>query len=259
MKIGETVTGQFHTKSADPISTPNQMCELSIIVMTYNEVQSLEAVVRELATELIPGCSHRELVIVDDGSTDGSAEMADSLAHTLEGVRVIHHACNQGLGGVYRTGFKEARGRYVTFFPADGQYPAMILPLFFSAMTDCDIILGFIKSETYYSLGFWLSVAERIAYRILLGRMPRFKGILMFRKKLLDQMVLQSQGRGWAILMEMIIKSVRAGCRTRSIPIPLQARLYGASKVNNQRTILSNLKQVWALRQAIRLESVHEK
>ncbi len=78
--------------------------------MAFNEVGGLAQVARELHDELDQlGCSH-EILVVDDGSGDGTGGLADELAQTVPGLRVCHHRRNLGLGAEYRTGFAEARG-----------------------------------------------------------------------------------------------------------------------------------------------------
>jgi dolichol-phosphate mannosyltransferase len=222
--------------------------QVSVVLMAWNEAATLASVAREIADELERLGVSSEILVIDDGSTDGSGAIADDLAATLPGLRVHHHGQNRGLGGVYRTGFAHARGELLTFFPADGQFPASILGVYLPAMTDADIILGTLP-ERGRSLGAWaLSVAERLLLRALFGQFPRFQGILMFRRELLHDTPLVSQGRGWTVLMEFILRKARAGARIKNVPITIRPRASGQSKVNNLGSILSNLRQVLALR-----------
>lgn len=226
---------------------------MTVVVMAYNEAVTLPAVVDELAGALQSLGRLWEMVIVDDGSTDGTGAAANRLAATHSSVRVIHHPVNLGLGGVYRTGFGAARGRYVTFFPADGQFPATILADFRGAIESADLVLGTLPERRGTPLSTLLSFLERALYRALLGPMPRFQGILMFRRVLLAGMDLRSEGRGWAVLMEFILRAARGGARVVNRPTSIRPRTAGYSKVNNPRTILANLRQVVALRRGLRL------
>ena len=70
----------------------------------------------------------------------------------------------------------------------------------------------------------------------------------MFRRSLLDGAQLVSQGRGWTVIMEFILRQARAGARIKNLPITIRPRRDGASKVTNLRSITSNLRQVLALR-----------
>jgi glycosyltransferase involved in cell wall biosynthesis len=224
---------------------------LSVVVLAYNEASNLRPAVGELLEELRRLGSPFELVLVDDGSSDGTGPLADEIARAEPGVRVVHHGANRGLGGGYRTGFQEARGELVTFFPADRQYAADIIGAFLARIGDADAVLGYLPRRGDSAAGRILSAAERAVYRILLGPMPRFGGILMLRRRMIDELPLETTGRGWGVLMELLVRASRAGYKMVSVPIEVRPRLSGASKVQNVRTIASNLKQVWDLRRLL--------
>jgi glycosyltransferase involved in cell wall biosynthesis len=221
---------------------------VSVVVMAFNEAASLATITAEIHGELAGLGLGYELLIIDDGSSDGTGNIADELAATLPGVRVLHHGVNLGLGAVYRSGFAEARGDLVTFFPADGQFPATIIGQYLAAIDDTDMILGILPERGGPIAARLLSLAERLLLRALFGRFPRFQGIMMFRRTLLDGTRLVSQGRGWTVLMEFILRQARAGARLKNLPITIRPRAGGTSKVNNLRSISSNLRQVLALR-----------
>ena len=221
---------------------------LSVVLMAFNEAASLAGVTSEIHGALASLGTSYELLIVDDGSSDGTGRIANEMAATLAAVRVCHHDANFGLGAVYRTGFAEARGDLVTFFPADGQFPATIIGHYLAAIDDTDMILGTLPDRGGPVTARLLSWAERLLLRALFGHFPRFQGIVMFRRSLLDGTRLVSQGRGWTVLMEFILRQARTGARIKNLPITIRPRADGASKVNNLRSITSNLRQVLALR-----------
>jgi glycosyltransferase involved in cell wall biosynthesis len=225
---------------------------LTVVVMAYNEAESLEPAVREIAASLARLQGPCEILIVDDGSTDGTTAIADRLAGELSAVRVIVHGVNGGLGAVYRTGFTQARGDLVTFFPADGQFPATIIEDFLPRMAGLDMVLGYLPHRHDSLPGRLLSNGEKLLYRLLFGRLPRFQGVFMFRRRLLEGLHLRSTGRGWGVLMEFLIRCVRRGARTESVPTELRVRRAGVSKVQNSRTIWSNLRQVMILRREMK-------
>ncbi len=217
---------------------------LTVVVMTYDEVHSLESVVDEIRAEVERAGVTHEVLVVDDGSTDGSGPLADELAQRHEAVRVVHHDPNQGLGGVYRTGFAEARGELLTFFPADAQFPAEIIGQFLPLAGAHDMVLGYLPQRADSVVAKGLSAVERVLYRVLFGGFPRFQGILMFRTAILRDVTLVSAGRGWAVVMELILRADRAGYRLHSAPTGWRPREHGTSKVNNVRTILANVRQL---------------
>lgn len=225
--------------------------ELSVVVLAFNEVDNLRPAVAELLGELRRLGAAWELVIVDDGSRDGTGALADVLAQEEAGVRVVHHAENLGLGGGYRTGFREARGSWLTFFPADAQFPASIIGQFWALRPGADMVLGYLPNRDHDALGKALSVIERVLYRLLFRSFPRFQGIMLLRRTLLDELPLISQGRGWAVVMELILRASRGPYRLVSAPTQLRPRLSGQSKVNNVRSIVANLKQLWELSQKL--------
>lgn len=222
--------------------------DLTVVVMTFDEVATLGTTIDEIRTELSRLGRPWEILIVDDGSTDGSGAAADALAAADPHLRVVHHPVNRGLGGVYRTGFEQAAATYVTFFPADGQFPAAIIGQFRAGIEGVDLVLGLLPPRRDSRLGHLLSTAEKALYRVVVGPMPPFQGILLFRRALLQGMRLRSEGRGWGILMEFLLRAVRGGARYVNRPTVLRARTAGRSKVNNPRTILANVRQMLALR-----------
>lgn len=225
--------------------------DVSVVVLAYNEVECLEPSVEEILGELRASGVSFELLLVDDGSSDGTSEVADGLATLVPEIRVIHHGKNLGLGGGYRTGFREARGELVTFFPADGQFPASIIGQFLPRAADHDLVLGYLPERASSITAKALSFGERVLYRALFGTFPRFQGIFMIRRRLLDEIPLHSDGRGWAIVMELILRAARGGYRLISVATPCRPRQAGESKVMNARTIRANLEQLFALRRLL--------
>jgi dolichol-phosphate mannosyltransferase len=193
-----------------------------------------------------------ELLIIDDGSSDGTAATADRLAEPGDRVRVIHHPANQGLGGVYRTAFREARGEFVTFFPADGQFPPSILGLFYPMVESWDMVLGNLPGRRNTPIGALLGRIERLLYRIAVGRMPRLEGVFIFRRSILSELPLKSAGRGWTVVWELILRAERRGYRIAGCPITMLPRTHGVSKVNNVRNVAANLRQLASLRRLLK-------
>lgn len=222
--------------------------KISVVLMAYNEGIGLEEAAQEILLILKELQETYELIIVNDGSSDSTGAEAERIARAWPKLEVIHHSHNQGLGGVYRTGFDAARGELITFFPADRQFPAAIIKQFFSLIQDQDMVLGYLpdRKDSLWSL--LLSRAEKIFYRALFGKIPRFQGVLMFRRKLLSEIKLQSGGRGWTVLMELIIRAYRRGYRIISVPTDHRPRLSGSSKVCNLAAIWANFKQTIVLR-----------
>jgi dolichol-phosphate mannosyltransferase len=223
---------------------------LTVALALYNEAESLQPSVEAILSELLPSGWRLDLLIVDDGSRDGSSEIADALATRHACIRIVRHASNQGLGQVYRTGFESAQGEWLTFLPADGQYGMRDVLHLLGAreQTAADLVLGILSNGRESAAGKLLSGLERLMFRLLFGRTPPFQGIFLVRTDRLRQLPIRSRGRGWAIVLEMIIRADRAGFRWVNEPVCCRQRLAGQSKVANFRMVVLNLLQLLRLR-----------
>lgn len=216
--------------------------------MAFNEEDTLENTAKEIHSVLESLGDNNELLIINDGSLDKTREVCENLSASLKNTRIIYHEKNMGLGEVYRTGFKNARCECLTFFPADGQFPAKIIKELAGSMENTDMVLGYITNSERPLIAGILSTLEKILYGALFGPLPKFQGVMMFRKSMLDKIELVSMGRGWSIVMELIIKAKRGGYKIKSIPTVFRKREKGSSKVTNLRAIWSNLTETLRLR-----------
>ena len=114
------------------------------------------------------------------------------------------------------------------------------------------MVLGYLNEPDISLVSRILASGERLLYRLLFGPLPRFQGVLMFRRSMLDTLPnLTSTGRAWTVLMELILRTHRAGYRLVSVPTELRPRMSGESKVNNVRTIVDSFRQLFVLRRTI--------
>ncbi len=231
----------------------------TVCIMVFNEVESLSRVIKgfvDISQDVENSLSVAlRILIIDDGSLDGSGETAERLAEEHDIVSVVHHSQNKGLGEVYRTGFKAAVGDYVTFYPADGQFDPMLIFKYLPLMKRADLVLGYSEDGRVGLLGHFLSLVERCAYKALFGHFPNFQGIMMFRRNILDEIPILSRGRGWGNVMELILRAHRQGYKIAHVPICIRPRLHGKSKVNNWRSIWANMEQLIELRFKLRKRS----
>jgi len=117
---------------------------LSVVVPAYNEEKAVDAIIRRLLAQREPlravGIRDYEIVIVDDGSRDRTAERIAAYPD----VRLVRHARNQGYGAALKTGFAAARGAWIAFLDADGTYPPEHLAdlLAVGARDGADLVVG---------------------------------------------------------------------------------------------------------------------
>ncbi len=210
--------------------------------MAFNEESTIKEVYENVQKSLEGIGGNNEIIVVDDGSSDNTKKFIASIIK--ENDRLISFSTNRGLGSVYRTGFVEAKGEFVTFFPADGQFPASEIKDFYELSQEADLVLGYLPRLKRSLISVFLSNVERLMYKFLFGPMPRFQGLFMLRRQVLEKFELVSDGRGWAIVMELILRVSRSGGVIKNFPGTMFPRKVGQSKVNNWKTIWSNLKQV---------------
>ena len=230
------------------VGTDNTSPNLSVIIPAYNEEQCLELVVNEVVLLLDSIKMDYEILIIDDGSSDGTAIISARLAQSNKAIRVIHHEDNRGLGGVYRTGFSEAWGEVITFFPGDGEFLPFYIGHFLERANDADMILGYVPERQDSIIGRLLSQCERILLFMLFGPLAKFQGVFMIRREISDNLNLRSVGRGWSVLTELLIKVSRGNYRIISLPTETRPRLAGSSKVNNLKNIVAMLWEILRLR-----------
>jgi SAM-dependent methyltransferase len=203
---------------------------LSVVIPAYNE----RATIREVLRRVQATPYDKEIIVVDDGSTDGTREI---LARVDEpNVRVILHERNQGKGGALRTGFAEASGDFLIVQDADLEYdprdyPKLLEPLIAG---DADVVYGsrFTGSPRRVLL-FWHTVANR-ALTLLSNMTTNLNltdmetGYKAFRIDVVRRLSIESQRFG--VEPELTAKVARLGCRVYEVPISYHGRTYAEGK-----------------------------
>jgi glycosyltransferase involved in cell wall biosynthesis len=117
---------------------------LSVILPAYNEQENIPLVVSR-ALEVLPTLAERyEVIVVDDGSSDGTAETVGRLMRDHPGhLRLIRHTANQGYGAAIRTGFTRATGDLLFYTDSDNQFDVSELRWFLPVIRHCDVVVGF--------------------------------------------------------------------------------------------------------------------
>jgi dolichyl-phosphate beta-glucosyltransferase len=120
----------------------SEVPDLSIVIPSYNEELRLPATLERIAAFLPNLGSATEILVVDDGSKDRTAEVAESFQKTLPSLRVISNGVNRGKGFSVRHGMREARGRAVLFTDADLSAPIEEAPKLVEALETYDVAIG---------------------------------------------------------------------------------------------------------------------
>jgi len=126
------------------MSVPTKAPDLSVVAPVYNEVENLDALVREIHDALEPEGVSFEIVLVDDGSSDGSSEKIAELANAAGStVRGLHFRENRGQTAAFDAGFKAARGRWVVTIDADLQNDPHDIPKLLEQLGEFDAAVGY--------------------------------------------------------------------------------------------------------------------
>src|ERR1041385_7864932 len=127
--------------SSAPAGTP---AGLSVFFPAYNDSGTIASMVIrtvKAASELTPDF---EIIIVDDGSADGTADIADELARTYPQVRAVHHPINRDYGAALQTGFRSATKDWIFYTDGDAQYdPTELALLWEASRADADLVNGY--------------------------------------------------------------------------------------------------------------------
>jgi dolichol-phosphate mannosyltransferase len=225
-----------------------------IIVPTLNERANL----RELCEGIRAYVPAADVLVVDDGSSDGTAELARALGTELGRVDVIERGRRLGIGSAYREGFSRglARGyERLVSMDADLSHEPRYLPALIGAAEEAGVAIGS-RYQRGISVVNWslkrlaLSVGANWYARIVTGLPVQdcTSGFQCFRREVLEAIgVERLRFNGYAFLVEVKYRAHRRGFRLREVPIIFVERRWGLSK-NGLGSILGGMWAVWALR-----------
>jgi dolichol-phosphate mannosyltransferase len=216
------------------------MVRAVICLPTYNERENLESMVEALGG-VVDTATDRVLVI-DDGSPDGTGEIADRLAAELSWVSVLHRETKEGIGPAYVAGFKRALAdgaELVLEMDCDFSHDPGDVPRLIAAAYDTDLVLGsrYAPGGGTANWGLLRRVVSRggcLYAQVLLGLRVRdlTGGFKCFRRATLEAIDLAAlSAHGYAFQIETTYRVKRAGLRVTEVPITFVERRAGASKM----------------------------
>lgn len=229
--------------------------QASIVLPAYDEVMNLERVVDEARAALAAFASDGEVLIVDDGSRDGTGALADDLAARFDNVRTIHHAANRGFSGAMSTCFREALGDWIFLAPADGQMELGELGRFLAASRRADIVIGV---RAHRGDGFLRTAFSRsfhlIARTLFDLPMREFSSLFLFRRSALDAMPFRSRPRSATLLPEILFRARRRGRPIAELVVQQHPRRGGRAKGGQLSVAFLTLLELVRLAWSVRLE-----
>ncbi len=221
---------------------------ISVFFPCYNDKGTIATLVIEAKAVLEKITDDYEIIVIDDGSTDGSRDLLLELKASVPQLRIVFHQQNEGYGCVLQTGFKTATKELVFYTDGDGQYDVKELPKLLEKMAEgIDIVNGYkikrsdplhriIIGYTYQEvmrLAFWLPIKD-----------PDCDFRLM-RRKIFDKVSLKS--KTGTVCIELVKRIDRAGFKFAEVGVSHYFRTYGKSQFFNFPRVFRSLVQLGLL------------
>lgn len=225
---------------------------MSAFFPVLNEEGTVERLTLDLLDILRSRFQDIEVIIVDDGSTDGTGRIADRLQAQNDGcVRVIHHPQNKGYGNALKAGFDAAQHDLVFFTDGDYQFDLGDLPQALALIDDCDVVAGYRLNRQDPRLRLFLARGYNRLVRVLFGLKLRdidcsFK---LFKRAALENIDIESNG--YFIDTELMVKAKNRGLKIREFGVRHLPRTSGRSKVRLKH-IFTTLREIGRLRKTLR-------
>jgi glycosyltransferase involved in cell wall biosynthesis len=230
-----------------------RVAELSYFFPAHNEAENIAQLVAE-ALEILPTLADRfEIIAVDDGSKDGTADIADRLAaEHPDVVRAVHHPTNLGYGAALRTGLRASRHELVAFTDGDRQFKLVDLGRLLdrrAAETPApDAVVGYRLKRADPAVRLVYARAYRLALRLFYGLNVRDVDCAckLFRREALRGVRLESGGA--FLSAELLIKLAALGRTVVEVGVPHYPRTAGRASGANPKVVLRAVRDFWLLR-----------
>jgi dolichol-phosphate mannosyltransferase len=232
-----------------------------VVLPTYNEVENLD----EVLTRTRAAAAAVDVLVVDDGSPDGTAAMADDLAVRLGGVHVLRRATKSGLGAAYRAGFAWGREHgydVLLEMDADLSHDPAVLPVLLAGIAmGADLVIGsrYVPGGAIPNWGVHRLLLSKAGNRyadaaLRLGVRDCTSGFRAYRASIVEEIDVASvQAEGYGFQIEMTYRVRRAGGTIGEVPISFTDRVRGESKMSG-RIVIEAMVLVtrWAVRDRLR-------
>jgi glycosyltransferase involved in cell wall biosynthesis len=240
------------------VPTGSKAPSLSIFFPAYNDSGTIASMVIRAVQAATKLTSDFEVVVVNDGSGDATAEIADELARLYKQVRVVHHPKNRGYGGALQTGFRSATKELIFYTDGDAQYDPSELSALWAAMgPDADMVNGYKISRS------------DPLHRVVIGRIYHHTVSVLFglkvrdvdcdfrlmRRSMFDRISLEKTSG--VICLEMMKKITDAGFRIVEVPVHHYHRAYGRSQFFNFPRLAKTAVDVFLLWYALAVRRQH--
>lgn len=233
------------------MNSPHEI-HLSVVIPAFNEEQNvvpvLEETLRVLSAEAAIGPF--EVIVVNDGSRDGTGARAEEYAAQRSRVRVLHHPENRGIGAALKTGYAAARGHWVVATCADGEVPVSDVIELMRLTPEADLVVSTRQRQPGSAKRQLFSRVYHKLTNLLVGfDLAGMEGIYIIRRAVLNDLALTSNTP--LLNLEIIMQCVSRGCRIARGEMHVLPRLSGQSKMATWRSILKVIFETFKLRLAL--------
>ncbi|MBV8361865.1 MAG: glycosyltransferase family 2 protein [Deltaproteobacteria bacterium] len=220
---------------------------LTVFLPAHNEEGNIEGVVNGFVREL-PGVADRyEIIIINDGSTDRTGEIADRLASSLPRVRVVHHTTNLGYGAAVNSGIRSAAEPYVLLCDGDGQFDPSDANLLASRIQDHDVVVGRRRHRADNIVrrlnGKSWTLLMRLLFRIRISDIDC--GFKLFRRDILDAMELRATGA--MVTAELMARLASRGARICEVDVRHLPRPTGEQSGSSAKVVFRAFRELFLL------------
>lgn len=200
--------------------------DVSVLVPARNEAENLKLFLEEMAAMVAASADVRyEVVVVDDGSTDGSWDLLQLLLAEFPFLKAVRHRSGRGIADALRTGYLHSTGKVLVFYPADLQYrpediPRLVAPIFGG---DSDMVTGY--KEGKYEKAFVSGVYNSLSRSLFNVPVRDLNSVKAYRREIMDTLPPRPDWHRY-----MVVMAAAQGYTVTEVPVPLYARHAGRSK-----------------------------
>ena len=235
------------------------MSSLSVVLPAYNEEANVERAVEGVSSVAQQLGIDYEIILVNDGSTDRTGEIARELMQRVPSFRLVEHYPNRGYGGSLRAGFAAAMGDLIAFVPADNQFDFREISRLLERLDEADIVSGYRaeRQDTFIRKlnGFGWNTLVRLLFGYLCRDIDC--GFKLFRREVLERVTLASDG---AMIDTEFLAGARArGFRIAEVPVIHLPRVAGEATGANLKVIAKAFRDLVRFRQQLSRELREEK
>ena len=199
---------------------------LSVIVPAYNEVDNIEPLAREFEDFLSRQRFRAEVIVVDDGSTDGTGDRVLELSRRYDFLKLVRHKQNLGKTAAIETGFSASKGKRIAIFDADLQYDPQDLKRMMDKLDRGYGIVSGVKQGKYQK-PFVSKIFNGLTRRLFGIKVKDMNSLKMLRREVMAELFLRKDWHRF-----MVVLAAERGYRVASIPVTLRPRRFGEPKYN---------------------------